>query len=147
MNDELDSTGIWYFVNGQPSAEEYYDHGILISGKYWNEKGKRETIKRPGLQKPFYKDENGYALMKYLADNIRYPNEARKNNISGRVVVKFVIDTEGNVTDQTVLTSVHPLLDAEALRVVGSMPKWTPGEMHNRPVKVYFTLPITFALE
>ena len=85
-------------------------------------------------------------LQKYLSENIKYPPEAQKKGIQGKVFVSFVIDEEGNVTDAKVAKSVDPLLDAEALRVVNGMQKWTPGKQRGKAVKVAFTLPINFAL-
>ena len=85
-------------------------------------------------------------LMKYLRNNIKYPAEAQKKKIEGRVIVTFVVDKKGRVVNPMVERSVHPLLDAEALRVVKRMPKWTPGRMNGESVNVKFRLPITFKL-
>ena len=87
------------------------------------------------------------ALLTYLRTNIDYPDSARVKNIEGKVFLRFVIDEEGNVTHPEVLRSLHPLLDAEAIRVVQQMPKWSPGKQNGKPVSVYFTLPIFFTLE
>lgn len=85
-------------------------------------------------------------LMKFLRDNIRYPEEAAKKGIKGRVVVQFIVDESGNVVEPTVEKSVDPLLDAEALRVVRSMPKWTPGKMDGKTVSGSYHLPVTFSV-
>ena len=85
-------------------------------------------------------------LMKYLRNNIKYPAEAQKKKIEGRVIVTFVVNKKGRIIDPTVVRSAHPLLDAEALRVVKRMPKWTPGRMNGEPVNVKYRLPITFKL-
>lgn len=82
------------------------------------------------------------ALMQFLADNLRYPKGAE--NVSGRVVVQFVVDKDGSVRDPKIIRSVDPLLDAEALRVVGMLPKFTPGEIDSKPVAVEYALPISF---
>lgn len=84
------------------------------------------------------------ALMKWLGNNIKYPAKADKNDITGRVIVRFVVDTDGSVKDATILKSVDKLLDDEALRVVNAMPKWTPGEHEGKTVPVHFSLPVTF---
>jgi TonB family protein len=90
----------------------------------------------------------GYtALQEYLVKNIQYPEDAKKAGISGKVYVQFVIDKSGKVTDPKVLKSANPLLDAEALRVVGLMPDWTPGKQKGKTVKVAYTIPIMFALK
>ena len=84
------------------------------------------------------------ALVDFLRENTKYPEQALKDSIEGRVVVAFVIDTDGSITKPEVVRSVHPLLDAEALRVVKLMPKWEPGSENGTPVKVRYNLPITF---
>ena len=86
------------------------------------------------------------ALMQYLSSNIKYPVEAEKNGIQGRVICTFVIEKDGSITDVKVAKSVHPLLDKEAMRVVSSMPKWIPGKQNGASVRAKFTLPITFRL-
>lgn len=86
------------------------------------------------------------AMLAFLADNIKYPEEAAKKDIQGRVVVTFVVDKDGTVTEPKIAHSVHELLDAEALRVVSLMPKWTPGKNDKgETVRVRFNLPVTFA--
>lgn len=86
------------------------------------------------------------AMYKFMCDNVRYPETAHKNNVEGRVIVNFVIDKEGNIVEPTIVGSVSPDLDKEALRVVAAMPKWMPGKIHGKAVSVKFTVPITFRL-
>ena len=86
------------------------------------------------------------AMMKFLSTNIKYPVEAQKKGISGRVIVQFVIMEDGTLDQAKVIRGVDPLLDEEALRVVKSMPKWKPGMDRGEAVKVRFTAPITFNL-
>ena len=85
-------------------------------------------------------------LMKFLQTNIRYPKEAQERGLQGRVIVQFVINTDGSICDEHVVRSVDPQLDAEALRVVRSMPNWEPGKQRGETVRVRFTLPVTFRL-
>ena len=85
-------------------------------------------------------------MMKFLKENIRYPKEAHEKNIQGRVIVRFIVNEDGQVSDAKVARSVDPLLDAEALRVVNSMPKWTPGKQDGKAVKVKYHLPLSFQL-
>ena len=87
------------------------------------------------------------ALFKYLGNNIKYPKEAKTNNLQGKVFVSFIIDKKGNITDVKVIMSVHTLLDQESTRVIKSMPKWKPGKQNGKKVNVQYTLPINFALE
>ena len=86
------------------------------------------------------------ALMQWLSSNIKYPVIAAENGIQGRVVVQFVISKTGAIRDVKVLRGVEPSLDKEAVRVIRSMPRWTPGKQNNTPVNVRYTLPITFRL-
>jgi periplasmic protein TonB len=86
-------------------------------------------------------------LMIYLRDNIKYPVSAREKGIQGRVITKFIVNEEGNIEDIKIIKSIHPLLDAESIRVIQNMPQWTPGKINNIPVKSYFTLPCSFKLE
>ena len=85
-------------------------------------------------------------LMIFLSQNLTYPKEAEKNRIEGKVLVQFVVNRDGSIVDSRVIKSVHPLLDAEALRVVNLMPKWKPGEVKGKPVRVRYALPVTFKI-
>lgn len=87
------------------------------------------------------------AMMNFVAQNIRYPEAAMKDNIQGRVVVKFVIKSTGKVADVEVIRSVSPELDAEAVRVVKSMPDFTPGTVKGKPVNCQYALPVSFKLQ
>ena len=86
-------------------------------------------------------------LFEYLASNIQYPAEAENANIQGRVIVSFVVEKDGRVSEPQVKKSVAPSLDAEALRVVGSMPKWIPGRQDGEAVRVKYTVPLNFRLQ
>jgi len=83
----------------------------------------------------------------YLSKNIQYPAAARENNISGRVIVNFIVSEDGSISDVTIVRGIGGGCDEEAKRVVAGMPKWKPGKQNGRPVKVRFTLPILFKLE
>ncbi len=87
------------------------------------------------------------ALLNYLRTNIRYPESAHKNNIQGRVIVKFVIESDGTVADAEIVRGVDTDLDNEALRVVNGMPKWTPAKVDGKDVASYFHLPVNFKLQ
>ncbi len=86
------------------------------------------------------------AMMRYLSQHIRYPEQAYTEGIEGRVIAQMVIDTDGNATDITIVRSVHPDLDREAVRVLSDMPQWIPGRQRNQVVKVRYTVPIRFKL-
>ena len=87
------------------------------------------------------------ALSQYIADNIRYPEQAKNDGTQGRVLVRFTVEPDGSVADAEVLRGIGSGCDEEALRVVKSMPKWKPGQVNGRPVRVQYTLPITFKLQ
>ncbi len=87
------------------------------------------------------------ALLSYVAKNTRYPKEAKDKNITGRVVLRFVVNEDGKVSDVTVQRSVDPLLDNEAIRVVSTLPDFKPGKQGGVTVPVYYMLPITFSLD
>lgn len=83
----------------------------------------------------------------YLGKNVNYPEEAQKEKIQGRVIVQFIIEKDGTITNVKVHRSVHQLLDKEAIRVVENMPKWIPGTQRGKPVRVSYTVPINFRLQ
>ena len=85
-------------------------------------------------------------LMKYLQKNIKYPSICQEQGIQGRVIVQFVVEKDGSIADVQVIKAVNPYLDKEAVRVVSTMPKWSPGKQRGKPVRVRFTLPVTFRL-
>lgn len=87
------------------------------------------------------------ALVKWLTDNLRYPAKARQQKIEGRVVVSFIIGTDGSISDMKVATSAGPLLDGEALRLLQRMPKWKPGIEDGKPCRTLFAIPIVFKLQ
>ena len=87
------------------------------------------------------------ALMRYLSENIKYPPEAAKNNIEGRVIVQFIIDETGEVGEIKVVRPISEEIDAEAVRVVRTLPKFEPGRQDGEAVSVWYTLPISFKLQ
>lgn len=87
------------------------------------------------------------AMYKWLGDNIVYPSAASEEGVQGRVVVEFVVGKDGSISNVKVVRPRHPALDKEALRVVKAMPKWLPGRNNGQPVKVTYTLPVTFKLQ
>ena len=87
------------------------------------------------------------ALFEYLSKNIKYPVVAEENGIQGRVIVTFVVEKDGSITDVRVVKSVDPSLDKEAQRVVKSMPRWIPGKQNGSAVRVKYTVPVTFRLQ
>jgi TonB family protein len=86
------------------------------------------------------------ALMKWIGENVKYPAEAVKNGITGKVFVDFIVGKDGTISNAKIAKSVHPLLDAEAVRVISSMPAWKPGKQSGKAVEVYMKIPIDFKL-
>lgn len=87
------------------------------------------------------------ALMKYLSENIKYPEQAKKENIQGKVYMRFVVERDGSIVDAEILRGIGGGCDEEALRVVNAMPKWKPGKQKGTPVRVQYNLPIVFKLQ
>lgn len=87
------------------------------------------------------------ALYKYLASNIKYPNLAKENNITGRVYVTFVVEKDGSIANPRILRDIGGGCGAEAIRVVKAMPKWKPGKQRGKAVRVQFNLPVSFNLQ
>ena len=85
-------------------------------------------------------------LMKYIQKNVKYPPIAKEYNITGKVYISFVVDKSGSVTNVKVVRGVDENLDAEAVRVIKSLPKYKPGKQRGKPVRVMFTTPINFRL-
>lgn len=85
-------------------------------------------------------------LLKYIADNLKYPQIAQENNIQGKVIVRFCVTSKGGVDQVTILKSVDPALDTEAIRVVKTIPTFKPGKQGGKPVPVWFTVPIVFQI-
>ena len=85
--------------------------------------------------------------LKFLAKNIKYPTIAQENGVQGRVIVQFVVNSDGTIVDPVVMRSVDPYLDKEALRVIKMMPKWKPGKQRGKAVRVKYTVPVTFKLQ
>ena len=87
------------------------------------------------------------ALFKFLGDNVKYPVIAQENGVQGRVICQFVVNRDGSIVDVEVVRSVDASLDKEAIRVIKSMPKWSPGQQRGKPVRVKYTLPVNFKLQ
>lgn len=115
------------------AAQENYDNDEFILGTFI---GKSPEF--PGGTDSLYK---------FLESNLTYPEDAKKDSIQGRVICRFTIDTDGSITDIQVLRSVHPSLDAEAVRVISAMPKWVPAEIDGKKIKRKDTIPIVFKMD
>jgi periplasmic protein TonB len=133
---------VYYYDNGNKESEAEYSMNVLIWTKKWNVDGSYESETKTAL----FPGGIG-KLLDFISSNTKYPMKARKKEISGIVMIDFLIDASGKVDSARVTKSIHPLLDKEALRVVKSMPDWTPAETDGKKVKYYYSLPISFKLE
>lgn len=88
-----------------------------------------------------------HALMNYLSSNVHYPYRAQVRGIQGRVVVSFIVEKDGSISNAQVVQSIFPDLDEESLRVVRAMPRWTPGKVNGEYVRVRCNVPISFRLQ
>lgn len=140
-----------YFPNGKLQYEEIKEENKELQITYYNEKGKK--VKRPKQKFEIFEQMPEFpggqeALFAYLAQNVKYPVVAIENNIQGRVIVQFAVAKDGKIEDAEVVRSGgDPSLDKEALRVIKAMPKWQPGRLRGKPVRVKYTVPVNFRLK
>ena len=120
-----------------------------------------DTLARMPNPAPMTKDDNVFdvvetmpmfpggesALIDYLKKNVHYPEALKDSCIQGRVIIKFVVETDGSITNVEVMKGFHPVLDKEALRVINAMPKWCPGKQNGLPVRVRYAVPVLFLLQ
>ena len=118
---------------------------IPVSFKLTNESVDENGVYMKCDQMPMYPG-GMQELMKYLQKNIKYPDEAKKKGIQGRVIVQFIVEKDGNIKDTKVIRGVDSSLDNEALRVINAMPKWEPGKHNGEAVSVKYTVPVAFKL-
>jgi len=114
-----------------------YKQGEIISGKEFLFEKVEQVPTFPGAEAGFNK---------FLVQNIRYPKIARDNNVQGRVIIGFVVERDGTLTDIKVVRGIGGGCDEESLRVMSLSPKWNPGLNHGKPVRVQYSIPIAFAL-
>jgi TonB family protein len=129
---------------GKVTFTEEYADGKFMKGTRTDETGNpiNYTVKEA---LPSFKG-GGTAFSRYLSQNLRYPPRAKENNIQGRVILSFVVEKDGSLTDIKILKNVNYDLDAEAYRVLSESPKWNPGIQHGVAVRVAYTMPLNFSL-
>lgn len=142
------------YVNGvQQDLIVYYKNGSLKRKEIYTGEKIRECYKPNGEKGEFYEftvaatypDGGMNGVKQFLIENMRYPSEAYEKKIMGKVFMGFSVSKTGEITNVKIKKSAHPLLDAEAIRVIKSMPKWTPGMLDGEPVDSYFSMPINFS--
>lgn len=136
-------TLIAFYETGEIRRTEVYNSGELLNGKLFDKDG-RELDFFPMEQMPEFPGGE-MEMMKWVSKNVRYPSRAYRAKAQGMVVVSFVVDKDGTITETEILKSVHPDIDAEAIRVIIQMPKWKPGKQEGEPVRVRYSLPLKFS--
>jgi len=136
----------WYFPNGQISCSEIYSKGNRVEANCWNVDGSISLDSLNWNQLPRLSISND-SLLNFVLENINYPVDAELKKIEGIVRVRYLVEKDGKITTIKITESLHPDIDNEAIRIVRMFPNYMPGKMHNRPIKAYFNLPITFSLE
>lgn len=144
-NGRLDGTFKTFWPSGQLRREDQYISGEFQNGKCYGTDG-NDTI-YVVYQKTAGFPGGAQALSAFLNRSIKYPNEERRNDITGIVQVKFTVNLDGSISNISILKSVSDGLDKEALRIVGAMPNWTPTEIEGEKIKKNYILPIVFRLE
>lgn len=119
---------------------------VPIPNPYINPKSSEEVFGDVAEQMPSFPGGDR-KLMEYLSENIRYPEECEEICVQGRVIVSFIVEKDGNISNVKVAKSLDPLLDKEAVRVVSGMPKWIPGRQNGVAVRVRYIIPVTFRLQ
>lgn len=143
------------YLHGLLNEKNKYEFDTDTTGAVFLVKSKeQEPLKLSEQEQVFYIVEEmpefpggDLALRKYISNSINYPVAAQENGIQGKVYVTFVVTAEGRIANTKIARGVDPLIDAEAVRVVNSLPKWNPGYQRGKPVNVSYTVPINFVLQ
>jgi len=143
-NGKKDGKLLSYWNNGNAKRNDEYKNGELISGKCFNIDGEEIPYFDYEIFPTFIGGE--VEMAQFILKNIIYPEKARKKEIEGKVLVGFVVNIDGAISDVKIVQGVYEELDKEAYRVVKAMPNWTPGMQDGEAVRVYFTIPISFRL-
>ncbi len=143
-NGELNGQLLTYWRNGQLKRQDIYRSGKLSEGAVWDSAGSKIQYYDYEIMPQFPGGEK--QLFKHLGKNIRYPKRSRNRGIQGKVMVRFVIEEDGRLSNIRVIESVNEELDAEAVRVIKMMPRWEPGKQDGENVRVTYNLPIKFTL-
>ena len=138
-----DGDFVFYHKNGQKQRERTYKSGTSIfSSVSWDENGAEVPDTYEALEKKPKFPGGMNKLYKYIAANFNYPESLKKERPKGSILLSFIVDKSGSISEVTVIDKVHPLLDAEAVKVVSEMPRWEPGMLKGKPVRVIYRLPL-----
>lgn len=141
----LDSNLVSYYRTGIQKRKDYYQKGELVEGKCFSSSGLDTAYFEFETDPKFIGDSDNVGS--WIAENVRYPEEAIEYGIQGKIVIGFVVDTLGNITEVKVVRGKDPYLVKESIRVMELMPQWKPGTLDGELVKVKYTLPINFRLD
>lgn len=144
-NDLLDGHYKVFRENGLVRRDDLYQSNKFISGNCYGITGADTVWFEPQVPAKFPGGMD--SLHRYIFRNMRYPYNAEKSQIQGRVIVSFTIEKDGSIIDVAVKDSVHPDLDKEAIRLISRMPNWIPGMIEGKPVKFLYRLPVIFRIE
>jgi len=145
VRDSMEGLWTYYHATGEICGEVEYKNNKVIDAKYFDTKGRKVKKKKANIFPEFPGGQN--KLLKYIAENIYYPPEAKAKNWQGKAVVEFVINKNGEVSNVRIKKSTqYQILDIEAARIILSLPRWNPGKQHNQPVFVRYSVPINFRL-
>jgi TonB family protein len=144
-NGKIDGKLLSYWNNGNAKRIDEFENGELISGKCFNIDGEEIPYFDYEILPSFKGGEVG--LAQFISKIIIYPEKARDREFEGQVLVGFVVNTDGTISDVKIIKSVYIELDNEAIRVVKAMPRWTPGMIDGETVKTYFVLPVRFSIK
>jgi TonB family protein len=136
-----------YYTSGKIQRVEILEEGKFQSGKCFDKTGKEEEFYHIVVEEQPEFVSGQSELFKYLGRTIKYPKQARKDGVEGTIYVGFIVEADGAISNVDLKRGVHPLLNAEAMKVVSEMPKWKPGKTNGKYVRVAYTLPIKFKLE
>lgn len=151
-NGVLHGTELTWYPSGALMSKKIWDKGKSIAGNYYNEDGsvmteaeKAQLTETEIQQLPSFPGGE-HALQLFIVTNLNYPIAARENNIQGNVLLSFVVNKDGTITDIEIIESPHESLSKESIRVVKAFPRWEPGRVGGIPVRVRFTMPFRFLL-
>jgi TonB family protein len=134
---------IEYYESGNVKRREQTRDGILVKAEHYTSTGQDTIFSHPFMLMAHFPEEEK-VLLQFLSDNMRYPQSAEEEGISGRVIIRFVVDTSGNIKYPKILKHLHPALDKEAMRIIKLMPKWAPGIQYGEIADTYYILPVVF---
>lgn len=145
MDDNIELEPVEF--NVEVTGKTKYDYFIPPTNEVEKIKGEKDFFYKVEEMPTFNGGLPDREFNRFITKHLRYPEIAAENGVSGKVIVQFDIDLKGNLIDAIIYRGIDPALDKEALRVIMTSPRWTPGKQRNKPVKVRYTFPINFVLQ